>query len=78
MYMSTGFLTGLIFLGMLLIRPTALWLGRMVVVIAALLLIMGTLPRRKGLALALNYLITLGLDNPEGWTLRRGRGDDGS
>jgi|CXWL01.1.fsa_nt_gi uncharacterized protein (DUF983 family) len=56
MYLSTAFLTGLILIGMLLVVPTRQWVGRFIVGAAAILAILGTLPRRKGLSVAVDYL----------------------
>jgi uncharacterized protein (DUF983 family) len=58
MYLSTAFITGLILIGMLLLVPTQLWLGRIVVGGAAIIVIFGTLSLRKGLSIAVDYLIT--------------------
>lgn len=71
MYMSTAFLTGVILAAMFLLRPPTYWLGRTAIVVAALALILGTLPLRKSIALAINYLITLRWDNHAGLRLRR-------
>ncbi len=56
MYLSTGGITGLFIVVMLLIRPATMQIGQGVVALAALVLIVGTLPRRKGTAIALDYL----------------------
>jgi len=56
MYYSTAGFTGLIVGVMLLFRPANLWLGRLAVFAAALVGIILTLPLRKGLALAIDYL----------------------
>lgn len=71
MYLSTAFLTGVLLALMFLIRPQWLGPGRMILFAAAMLLILGTLPVRKSLALAIDYLITLRWDNPAGRALRR-------
>ena len=57
MYISTAALTGMIVVAMLLIRPSSLWVGQAVVFPVALALIVGSLPHRKGLAVALEYLV---------------------
>ena len=57
MYISTACLTGMIVVGMLLIRPDNLWVGRSVVFPIALVAIAGTLPYRKGVAIAIEYLV---------------------
>ena len=56
MYYSTALFTGFIILAMLRIRPQNLWLGRTLVLVAAVAFIVGSLPYRKGLALAIDYL----------------------
>lgn len=55
MYLSTAFLTGLILGAMLLITPEQVWKGRTIVVVAAVLAIIITLPWRKAVAVALDY-----------------------
>jgi uncharacterized protein (DUF983 family) len=57
MYLTTAFITGLLIIGMLWIIPTRQWLGRIVLASAALLAIVCTLPYRKGLSIALDYLL---------------------
>lgn len=57
MYASTAFLTGLFILAMLLIRPANPWVGRLVVAVAAAAMLLGTLPHRKGIAIALDFLL---------------------
>lgn len=57
MYITTTLLTGLIIVGMLLISPPALWTGRVVVLPLALVVILGSLPYRKGVAIAVEHLI---------------------
>ena len=56
MYLSTAFLTGVMFI-VLLTRPPreSLWTYRIGLVAGALLLYGVTMPVRKGLAIALNY-----------------------
>jgi len=58
MYMSTAGLTGTIVVIMFLLRPRVLWVGQLLVMIAAVAVIGLTLPLRKGVAIALDYLIT--------------------
>jgi uncharacterized protein (DUF983 family) len=58
MYMSTAGLTGLIVVIMFLLRPRVLWVGQLLVLVAAVVVIGLTLPLRKGVAVALDYLIT--------------------
>lgn len=60
MYVSTAGITGVFVLAMLFwLRPTQLWIGRAILLPAALLAIAGTLPRRKGIAIAIDYLSEL-------------------
>ena len=57
MYMTTGGLTGVMIVAMLLSRPSNLFLAQLVLIPVAILVIGGTLPYRKGLAVAIDYLI---------------------
>jgi uncharacterized protein (DUF983 family) len=56
MYVSTAFLTGVMVVVMLLMHPESIAGGRLVVIPIALALYLFTLPTRKALAIALNYL----------------------
>ena len=56
MYFSTAFLTGLLIIAMLLTSPESLVVGRIAVVGAALGLYLATMPVRKAIAIAINYL----------------------
>jgi uncharacterized protein (DUF983 family) len=56
MYVSTAFLTGVMVIVMLCMHPESIASGRMVVIPIALGLYVVTLPVRKALAIALNYL----------------------
>ena len=56
MYVSTAGLTGLIVFGMIYLRPVDVLLGRWTVFAIALTMIPLSLPFRKGLAVAINYL----------------------
>lgn len=56
MYYSTAIFTGLIIIAMFLIQPENIWLARAIVLVAAVVFIVFTLPYRKGLALAVDYL----------------------
>jgi uncharacterized protein (DUF983 family) len=58
-YLSTAGLTGLVIIGMLLLRPANMVIGRMTLAIAATTAIVLTLPSRKGAAVALNYFIEM-------------------
>lgn len=60
MYMTTAGLTGSLVVLMFLVRPRVLWVGQVLVVIAAVLVIGLSLPYRKGLAVAINYLTERG------------------
>ena len=57
MYMSTAGLTGLLVVIMFLLRPRALWIGQVLVAVAAVAVIGLSLPYRKGIAVALDYLV---------------------
>jgi uncharacterized protein (DUF983 family) len=57
MYMSTAGLTGLLVVTMFLIRPRVIWIGQLVVSVAAVAIIGLSLPYRKGVAVALDYLL---------------------
>lgn len=58
MYTSTGAITGIIIVGMFLLSPTAIWAGRVAVFGLAAVIIVGTLPYRKGIAIAIDVLVT--------------------
>jgi hypothetical protein len=55
MYLSTAFITGLMFIVLVTMPPQNLSSYRLGLVIAALGLYGATMPVRKGLAIALNY-----------------------
>ena len=57
MYISTAGLTGLLVVTMFLLRPRVLWIGQVLVALAAVALIGLSLPYRKGIAVALDYLL---------------------
>lgn len=57
MYMTTGGLTGSLVVAMFLLRPRVIWVGQLLVCLAAVAIIGLTLPHRKGLAVALDYWI---------------------
>ena len=56
MYFTTAFVTGLVIIGMLLLPPANIWVGRSVVLVVSLGLYFVSFPFRKGLALAIDYL----------------------
>ena len=56
MVSTTAGFTGFIIIAMLLLQPDNIWLARAIVLVAAVLFIVLTLPYRKGLALAVDYL----------------------
>jgi uncharacterized protein (DUF983 family) len=64
MYMTTAGLTGVLLIVMLVVRPASLLLGQLLLLGGAILLIGGTLPYRKGLAVALDYLVRRNTDAP--------------
>ena len=55
--MSTAFLTGLIVLWMFFFPVTDHLLGQIIIILGWFVLIVLTLPHRKGLAIAIDYLI---------------------
>ncbi len=57
MYISSAGLIGVFFVALFLIKPTNVLVGQAIVLPLALLVIGGTLPFRKGLAVALEYLV---------------------
>jgi uncharacterized protein (DUF983 family) len=57
MYMTTAGLTGTLIVAMFLLRPRVVWMGQVAVLLAAFILIGLTLPLRKGLAVAIDYLV---------------------
>lgn len=57
MYFSTAFSSGLIIIGMILIVPSNRWAGRSAVLAIWTVLVLLSLPRRKGLAIAIDYLV---------------------
>lgn len=62
MYMTTAGLTGALIVILFLIRPLVarldhFWIGQVAVLLAALVVIGLSLPYRKGLAIALDYLV---------------------
>src|SRR5215210_2774275 len=57
MYMSTAGITGSLVVAMFLIRPRVIWIGQIVVSLAAVAVIGLSLPYRKGIAVALDYFI---------------------
>ncbi len=60
MYVSTGFITGLFIIGMFLIRPAQRWLGIAVVAGLSLAVMLGTQGLRKGIAVAMDFLLRQG------------------
>jgi uncharacterized protein (DUF983 family) len=57
MYVTNAALTGAIIVLMLLIRPSSILQGQIVVGIAAVGIAIGTLPYRKGMAISIDYII---------------------
>lgn len=57
MYVSSPALTGVFFVALFLIQPTDVLVGQAIVLPLALVVLGGTLPFRKGLAVALEYLV---------------------
>ena len=56
-YLTTAGLTGVVIVAMLLVRPASLLGGRLVLASLAAALIVGTLPLRKGIGVAVDYLL---------------------
>ena len=57
MYVSSAALTGVFFLALFLIKPADVLVGQAIVLPLALVVLGGTLPFRKGIAVALEYLV---------------------
>ncbi|HSS77325.1 MAG TPA: DUF983 domain-containing protein [Thermoanaerobaculia bacterium] len=57
MYMSTAGLSGALVVAMFVIRPRVVWIGQILVCLAAIAIIGLSLPYRKGIAVALDYWI---------------------
>ncbi|HKI02700.1 MAG TPA: DUF983 domain-containing protein [Thermoanaerobaculia bacterium] len=57
MYMTTAGLTGSLVVAMFLIRPRVIWVGQIVVCLAAVAVIGLSLPYRKAIAVALDYFV---------------------
>ncbi len=57
MYLSTAGLTGTLVVAMFLLTPSDVKVGRLVVFLIAILGIAGSLPYRKGIAIAIEYLV---------------------
>ncbi len=57
MYISSAGLIGVFFVALFLIKPTDVLVGQAIALPLVLLVIGGTLPFRKGLAVALEYLV---------------------
>lgn len=57
MYMSTAGLTGLLVVIMFVLRPRVIWIGQLLVGLVAVAVIGLSLPYRKGIAVALDYLL---------------------
>jgi len=56
MYLSAALITGFFILGILFIIPTNQLWGRILLTVLALLVMLGSLPFRKGLAIAIDFL----------------------
>lgn len=57
MYMTTAGLSGALVVAMFVIRPRVVWMGQILVCLAAVAVIGLSLPYRKGIAVALDYWI---------------------
>ncbi len=56
-YLSTAAMTGLVLIGVIAVRPANHALGRLGLAVMAFVVIVASLPSRKGMAIAVNYLI---------------------
>ncbi len=65
MYLSTVFFTGLFILTILLTRPPTIFIGQVIVVVSALAITGITLLYRKGVALAIDYLVDNKVDRQD-------------
>lgn len=57
MYMTTAGLTGVLLVLLFLVRPAIIWVGQIFVALAAIAVIVLSLPYRKGFAVALDWLV---------------------
>ena len=57
MYMTTAGLTGVLVVLLFLVRPAIVWIGQILVALAAIGVIVLSLPYRKGIAVALDWLV---------------------
>jgi uncharacterized protein (DUF983 family) len=64
MYMTTAGLTGCLVVLMFLLRPRVVWMGQLAVLALAIVVIGLSLPYRKGVAVALDYLIERRVGGP--------------
>lgn len=64
MYLSAGFITGVLLIGLFFIVPTNIMIGRVLLLLFALFLYFKSWPYRKGLATALDYYIDTKTENP--------------
>jgi uncharacterized protein (DUF983 family) len=62
MYITTAGITGVIMGVMLLVQPPAMWVGKLAVGLAAMVLVIGTLPYRKGIAIAFDFFLSQAVD----------------
>lgn len=65
MYISTAGVTGLVIVVMLMLGTARLWMWRFIVLPIALTIIGVTLPIRKSIAVALEYMLDLRFDRFE-------------
>ena len=57
MYISTGFLTGAFLISLFFLIPTNFFQGKIILLVASLALFVTSHPYRKGLAVAIDYLV---------------------
>jgi uncharacterized protein (DUF983 family) len=76
MYITTAFLTGLFILVLVFYRPAHTIAWRVGLIIGAFVVILGSLPYRKGMAVALDYLSELCWNNDRGLRIRESPPED--
>lgn len=72
MYITTAGLTGFFFVGMLLIKPESIAIAQFILLPLSLAVIVGSLPLRKSIAIALDYYAELRWDNHRNRSLQYG------
>jgi len=57
MYISTAFVTGSIVCAMLMFKPPTMFVGRVLILAVAVAALLASLPHRKGVAVAIDFLV---------------------